>query len=202
MKDIIFIHINKCGGTSMTKSLSGFKHVYIPSNDSIKNLVHKNIWINSYKFTIVRNPYHRFLSLYEMFKRNKNQKSFNKMLEVISDDNIRYDVNSGGKTHHRKEHIKRHGLPMTHKHYGVFDNEKNILRINKVFKLEELEKAWPKIEEIIGKKLTKYKLNASNTKKEISKFTKKQLETINKIYAKDFEVFNYEKINPEDLYGA
>jgi len=53
MKDIIFIHINKCGGSSMTKSLSEFKHVYIPHNDSIKNLVHKNIWINAFKFTIV-----------------------------------------------------------------------------------------------------------------------------------------------------
>lgn len=195
MSKFIFIHINKCGGTSFKQTLKGVPNVIVPSNDQIVNLVKKDVWKESYTFTIVRNPYHRLLSLHGMLVRDRNEKSIDEILNIISNDDIKYISNSGGLDKKRKEYIKRHGLPMTHKHYGIYDNDKNVLNVNKFYKLENLENEWSHIEELLGKKLHVYNINKSNSKKDLSFFTKQQIEKINQIYSKDFEVFGYDKIN-------
>jgi hypothetical protein len=69
-KKLIFIHIPKCGGTSMEK--------FILDNIDDKSIETKHFNIDMYKstyqninsyfkFCIIRNPYDRFLSLYNYF---------------------------------------------------------------------------------------------------------------------------------------
>lgn len=195
MSNFIFIHINKCGGTSLKSSFSRTKNIKIPNNDDIKNLIKTDKWKNSFKFTVVRNPYDRILSLYGMLLRSKKIITLDEVIKIISNDNIGYLRGDGGLSPGKKQYIKRHGLPMTHPHYGIYDNETNTLRINRFFKLENINEEWNQIESLIGKKLNIVKLNSSNIKKDYTIFTKEQIEIINKVYDKDFEVFGYDKIN-------
>lgn len=195
MNNFIFIHINKCGGTSLKSSFSRTKNILIPNNDDIKNLIKTDKWKNSFKFTVVRNPYDRLLSLCGMLLRSKNKITLDEVVKIISNDSIKYLISDGGLSQGKKQYIKRHGLPMTHPHYGIYDNNTNTLNIDRFFKLENINEEWNQIEYLIGEKLNLPKLNSSNIKKDYTIFTKEQIEIINKVYEKDFEVFGYNKIN-------
>ena len=190
---IIFIHINKCGGTSMKHIVEEYSHIKIPSNDDIISLKNKNSWNESIKITFVRNPYTRLLSLFHMLKRDGYQSTLDEVIDIITNKNIKYLVSDGGLKPRSKEYIRRHGLPMTHKHYGVINDDLS-LDIDYVYKLEELQDKWDEIKQITQINKDLVKLNVSKNKNKIDVFTKKQLSKINEYYNNDFICFNYEKI--------
>jgi len=190
---IIFIHINKCGGTSMKHIVEEYNHIKIPSNDNIISLKNKKSWNESIKITFVRNPYTRLLSLFHMLKRDGYQSTLDEVIDIITNKNIKYLVSDGGLKPRSEEYIRRHGLPMTHKHYGVINDDLS-LDIDYVYKLEELQDKWDEIKQIIQINKDLVKLNVSKNKNKIDVFTKKQLSKINEYYNNDFICFNYEKI--------
>lgn len=68
--EYIFIHINKCGGTSINKILDAPADVEGSFHRTIKDYQqHKNL-DNFFKFCIVRNPYERLVSQYIHWKNN------------------------------------------------------------------------------------------------------------------------------------
>jgi len=190
---IIFIRINKCGGTSMKHIVEEYNHIKIPSNDNIISLKNKKSWNESIKITFVRNPYTRLLSLFHMLKRDGYQSTLDEVIDIITNKNIKYLVSDGGLKPRSKEYIRRHGLPMTHKHYGVMNDDLS-LDIDYVYKLEELQDKWDEIKQITQINKDLVKLNVSKNKNKIDVFTKKQLSKINEYYNNDFICFNYEKI--------
>lgn len=70
-RKIIFVHIPRTSGSSVEKAL-GVTYTEVTLNhkhmraSEIKKLVGKNIWNSYYKFSIVRNPFDRVVSLYSM----------------------------------------------------------------------------------------------------------------------------------------
>ena len=79
---VIYVHIHKCAGTSIRKTLGEYPNFVccvarpgnFPSRLS-RNYIDDSIWQNSFKFTFVRNPYSRIVSVYKMFRKFKSQKS-------------------------------------------------------------------------------------------------------------------------------
>ena len=68
-KKIIFVHIQKSGGTSVLKFFKNKKN-HNKIKDDIKYLKNKKENINNYfKFTIVRNPWDRIVSFYHYHKQ-------------------------------------------------------------------------------------------------------------------------------------
>jgi hypothetical protein len=80
----IFVHITKCGGTSVETALKKYGGEYLWNRDEMKNENHQFIhkkhalaekysltkyWKNSFKFTFVRNPWSREISAYFYRKR-------------------------------------------------------------------------------------------------------------------------------------
>ena len=178
-----FIHINKCGGTSLRNELGKYIDVKIPKTDNLINFSYSSVW-NDYKaFTIVRNPIDRILSLQGMMKILwKIDITVDEILDIVEDHNIGYSFDFA-KEFVNKNYIKRHALPMTHPHYQVYKDGK--INVERYWKLEELNEVMPEIEAFLGRKLDLKKLNASKKKQA----TKEEIKRIRQVYAKDFEVF-------------
>lgn len=185
----VFIHINKCGGTSVKKVLKYKPQIIIPRNDRLIHLSKKKEWLDYYKFTIVRNPYSRILSLRGMMIKGGNRPTIDKILTIITDDTINYRGNVKGVSY-----VKRHGLKMTHPHYCVY-GDGNLL-IDDFFKLENIDTDWLEIQKKIGVNQKLPNLNKTNSygEKDFNVFNRNQLDKINEYFYKDFEVFKYDMI--------
>lgn len=185
----LFIHINKCGGTSFTEALSRFKDVLVPANDDLVSLSNTKTWAKAKKFTIVRNPIDRVLSLQGMLKGLwEINMTVDEILDIVENDAIGHHFNFGTEYVDNPRYVKRHALPMTHPHYQVYKDGQ--INVDKYWKLEELDDVLPEIEEYLGRNIDIPKLNASKKKQA----TAKEITRIKKVYAKDFEVFYKNKL--------
>jgi hypothetical protein len=85
----VFVHIKKTGGTSLTNMVrrdnTKYDIVYHPITHSHLNEIAADTK-NLFKFTIIRNPYHRMCSLYNNVLRNR----VNKNLDAYSFDEFVY----------------------------------------------------------------------------------------------------------------
>lgn len=69
IKELWFIHIPKCGGTSIKKAI-GVNTGHQTLSSMKKSMADKH-YNNSFKFSFVRNPYSRLQSLYMFNKKHK-----------------------------------------------------------------------------------------------------------------------------------
>ena len=216
-KKIIFIHINKTGGSSVTKLFSKYinnakvhinkerglgttedysvrdKHV------TLKGYSNKISNINDYFiFTIIRNPYSRALSLYYWHRNNTNaMKSANKSITYFDPEDF-------------KGFVSRLKNPKSDDHHAVFSdkgifqytnlilNEKNICNKIKILKFENLNEIYEieELKEIIGDEkiehLNKSALSEFNYKDIYIKYPEIQ-EFVYNFWKKDFILLNYNK---------
>jgi len=68
VRPLIFVHIQKTGGTSIARALGqpvhpAYKHWFAPE---LRSLVGSEAWDNALKFTFVRNPWDRLVSWWTM----------------------------------------------------------------------------------------------------------------------------------------
>jgi len=188
LQKVIYIHINKCGGTSIKSAIRNLDNVFIPKNDNIVNLIGTPLWNSHIKISVVRNPYDRIKSLYGMLMRQGKRLSLDDMLNILTNDKIPYKTNDGFLPT-GDSYIKRHGLPMTHKHYGICNGDKII--VDKIYNLENINEHWNDIQTLIGFDV---KLPHKNTSKSnLIKLTNKQMKIIQEYYDKDFNLLGYEK---------
>jgi len=176
---IVFIHIPKCGGRSLReKTLSSYKKLgpffgEIPTE------------YNDYlKFTIVRNPYTRFISAFNMFKYGTDRfkatepnKDMLFFLDRIENKKLKYGPGP-------KETIKHHFLPQTHLYncYHLAD---------KVLRFENYSKEVKDFLVSIGIESPELiKSNVSNKQKEY-RITGNILSRVNSYYESDFKELNY-----------
>jgi hypothetical protein len=174
-KIIAFIHIPKNSGTYIREQ------ILKDTNNNILNsfwgiskridiahipFILKNNYINyniDNYYTYVRNPYHRLISAY-LYKNNINNKINFKFL--IKEKLINFKFNL------RYSYNIIHFYPQ----YLFLINKLNQIKKDiKIIKIEE------------DKDLNPHYYNLSDY------YDKETFEIVNKIYAKDFELFNYEK---------
>ena len=174
----IFIHIPKCGGTSIEKTLGGSKYGGHSFASTLK-IKYKEIWESYYTFTIVREPFSRFASAYNYLKqRNLNPALQNKNI-LLSKDINDYIVN-----YFRTDSV----LHMLPQYNFITDNDEII--VDDVFKYEELENSWKKI-------LTKLNVpikelpHMNKTKKYSIEYSKESMDILYEYYKKDFELLHY-----------
>jgi hypothetical protein len=192
--NIYFIHINKCGGTSVKNLISKYQHIILPPNDDLIEISKTPIWEITKKVAIVRNPYHRVLSLYHMLLRDNVKISLDKVIDIITNEKIKYRVKDGGLRHGTLEYIRRHGLPATHKHYSIYDHNSNKLTLDYFFKLETLNDDKQKFKEVLEIKSELPHLNKSKNMNNKKSLTEHQIQRINKYFHLDFIKFNYNKL--------
>lgn len=221
---LIYIHIPKTGGVSIeeflqsyygytrnafllnhgygtynSKSNAGFTiypHMHYPLRNLIKELNNNNIEVdNTWNiFSIVRNPYNKFISALFYAPRNdfkynyttlpENQRGYylNKSLDNYLDSDINDNYHSN---HIYPQHKFFEGTDLNYKVFKFEDGLENAL-INLGFKVKDKIKHFLNTSNYIGYKLPPYE----------TMYTKYFVEYINTTYAKDFEEFGYEMLDP------
>lgn len=155
---------------------------HLPLNLYVKKgFITKKQLSKYYSFTIIRNPYNRFLSMYKFLYHALNLSPKNFALYV---ENIFYT----------KDFRYQFFQPQ---YKFICDNkDENKIIVDKIIRFENLDKEYIKI-------IEKYKLNQLNHLNKSDniitfddfysdKFIKK---IVYKLYKKDFEIFNYKKID-------
>jgi hypothetical protein len=198
-KNILFIHIPKTGGTSIEFCLkkndketlfSDKTNSILPEKElRLKSLQHQTYQtIYKYKkllkipfddnmriISIVRNPYTRLVS--DLFWNN-----------LITENTKKEKVTKIIKNYIVNNNLDNHNIPQ----YNFLVDENDILIENiKIFKMENLNEEF---NNYLGYKLKKY--NKNKLKINYFKYlNKNSINIINDFYSKDFELFNYEKLN-------
>lgn len=175
-----FIHIPKTGGVSFRSLIKGHENV-------IQYCGHTRIKdIKTVAF--VRNPYGRIVSAYYyLITDHLLATSLPHFRELALQYN---DVNDFIMSI-EKDDLTNKILHLKPQHYWIYDYS-GILA-NRVFKIEELESIEAFIQELgIDTVLGKENTSEHPDFKDI--LTAETISEVNRIYAKDFELFNYEMI--------
>lgn len=183
----LFIHVHKCAGTSIKEAVSKIDNVFyeeLGGSDLIKHKISEEyFWFK--KFTFVRNPYSRFLSAFKMFKRRWPDIKKEEVFEIIEDKSIPYTANFFNI---KKSYIKRHTLPMSSEHYSIC-NKNGESNVDLILRFEKIEEEIKRLSEFLGADIRLPKLNSS--KNNHTSLTQEDIGKINKIYHRDFEIFDY-----------
>jgi len=190
---VIFIHIPKCAGTQIQNEIfTQNKHYKIRLHSSI-NLIKeqfKNEYNTYFKFTIVRNPYDRFISAFFYLKNNG---PFDKYKLHLKDKITNNDIYSFTRELYINKELQDiiHFIPM---YQFICDNQNNII-VDKIVYFENMN-------DDINNIFKKYNItsnfiitNTSKHKHYSEILTPELIKIINDIYDKDFEIFNYIKLN-------
>ena len=186
MKDLKFIHITKCAGTFIEDlgSKQGIKwgrfHKEYGSWHRLFKSVPKRIRAKYDWFVVVRNPYDRMLSEYYCIyggtdQFNHTKEEFNKYIQM----RIKRRSKKGDHFTEQSKYLEGAISPIY-----VVKFEKLNQGLKQLFKLYNLKIKIPTTKKNVGRK----------GKFSIRDFDRRTLDLINKVYDKDFEIFNYKKV--------
>lgn len=176
-RDFNFIHINKCGGTSI---IHGIGQKYKLHDIALERRIYLGSkWEKAFNFSVVRNPYSRIVSLYNYQIKNNYIKQ-NGQLSLYNWINEFFVQDTG-------HHSKKWRMYLKQKSWIYFEEK---LLVDNFYKLENIYNDW---NEIISQCKQPYrplrKLNATD-RDEIN-LTGAEIRLINKVFKYDFETFEY-----------
>lgn len=193
----IFIHIPRTAGSSIEKQLIGKdwwnvdkKTKHLIASQAKK--IYSEYWEEYFKFSFVRNPYSRMLSISKFNKfYYDNLKVFNGIITENHIQNYKKIFGSPVLLEYDYRFYRRKDVENeNHKPYCVYSN---ILdeKLDYIGKLETLEEDFKNICDILKIKYNKLKNIGQSSTKNVLNTEAKTI--INEIYEKDFFAFNYKK---------
>lgn len=214
----IYIHVPKCGGTSITEYLSesnkwcdieigstpfgeAIQQHYIERHNirkhipgfHLKCIVGNEVWNSYYKFATVRSPYTRFESVYNFLTTSEI---------FLNDSYARYVRNFRDINHFAAEgDMLSENVPdymFLPQVYWLGNSEdftkSKSLIVDDVFKLESINSSIDAIEKKIGLRMGGRSIPISNTSiTRLGNMTRETLTIIEDIYHLDFELLGYRK---------
>jgi len=200
-ENYIFIHIFKCGGTSIhntLKDLDKSSKMLIGGHldaECIRKYYEDNGKIdefnNKFKFSIVRNPYDWLGSTYYYIKRSTghefNTKFSNANINTFVDWFIDEAMSFKTEEHQNKYLLQKQFITENRDVNGK-------IIVDYYTKLEDISQNWQYILNQIGLKYKKLPIKNKNTKtngKYKDQFNAKSIKRIKETFAEDFNFFNY-----------
>jgi len=173
----IYIHIPKCAGTSIEKTLGGPSFGGHSFATSIRQHYPRE-WKSYYKFTIVREPLSRFASAY-YYLRNRG------VHKALQNDKIHKskDINDYVQNWYRTDNVL-HMMPQVN---FICERGKPIVD---VYKFEELETSWRTILMKLNQHYTPLPL-MNKSKDYITRYDGKSLAILREVYKEDFSLLDY-----------
>lgn len=202
----IFIHIPKNSGTAMTEAIQKINkntkilklvertgenigvdkmHLYY---EVIDKFIPKKILNEYIKFCIIRNPYNKLYSAWNFIKERHGYNNVN--------DFIKYKLNE--EFIYGKELIPRDARVHYRPQFTFIYDENEKQFVDFIIRYENLNNDIEKLNTIYNFNIPLYS-NNNIEKNYISKFNKESITKINKLYEKDFLLFNYTIIDPNSI---
>jgi chondroitin 4-sulfotransferase 11 len=178
-EDFVFIHINKCGGTSLERAL-GIPFLDHDMASERRAFLGEREWDKRFKLTLVRHPYDRVVSHY-LYERREETVGEQQLLGEFPAWLDRIE-------HANRTNPIRWDAPMRN---WITDANDNII-IDKFYKLENINAAVEDISKMIGREMTLHHIKAKTQGLPRTKFlTPEVKERIYALHKVDFETFDY-----------
>lgn len=178
-EDFVFIHINKCGGTSLERAL-GIPFLDHDMASERRAFLGEKEWNKRFKLTLVRHPYDRVIShyLYERRDEDVTEEQLHRDFPAWLD---RWEkANANGPI--------RWDAPMRD---WITDAQGNIL-VDKFYKLENINEAVDDIARATGRSMTLHHIKAKKQNADRKSFlTQDVKDRIFQTHRVDFETFGY-----------
>ncbi|MGB3166631.1 MAG: sulfotransferase family 2 domain-containing protein [Alteraurantiacibacter sp.] len=182
---VSFIHINKCGGTSVEAAM-GIPKIHDTARERVARISPAR-WRQMYTFGLVRHPYSRMCSYYEY--------SVKMGFTGLSDRHL--DVNGWiAKVFVERDYAYRNKPKMFLSCVDWLADWNGDLWVDDWFKLEELDEKWPVIKDrarISGELPRKNTTAGFSADKALEKLTQASVDALNTAFAEDFARFGYHK---------
>jgi chondroitin 4-sulfotransferase 11 len=178
----IFIHINKTAGTSIGNAIGLPIKNHLTAKEVIQKIGKKN-WQDAYKFTVVRNPWDKVVSLFE-YRRKKNK------TEIASSGMTFTDwVNlSFGPV---RDPFYYDNVKSFQAQVEWLKNDEGIIDTDFIAKFESLSSDFDQIKAATGVSANLQHLNQSHRKDYRSYYTPETRAIIAKRHAEDIAAFAY-----------
>jgi len=178
----VFVHINKTAGTSIGRAIGLSVKRHLTAKEIIAEVGKQN-WDSAYKFTVVRNPWDKVVSLYE-YRRKKNKTqiasrsiTFTEWVKLTHGQNKNSFYNNNVKSFQPQvEWLK---------------DDEGIIAIDFVARFETLHTDFEQIRTAIGNKTYLSHLNASNRKNYKEYYTNETRKIVGRWCHEDIEIFGY-----------
>jgi len=204
----IFVHIPKTAGTSIEKMIQGERYIKgWSSHQKIYEYQNDNKFNQYFKFSFVRNPYERILSVFNYYKHKGNNKELiyqpkkilNYFYKKMTTNKI-FDIDISKRMPHAFDKFCELHIKEKLDFYGrnALDTQISFLKINNnievdfIGRFEQLEKDIAYIKNYLGIKAslghqrkTKSRLHYSSFYNEFSK------KIIKEAYGEEIELFKY-----------
>lgn len=188
-QNILFIHIPKCGGSSIAAGLFKKENIAYKTYMQLSKGQHKKYMTDHhqkhatasyykkklksfddyYKFTVIRNPWERAISSYEWHQCIRAD--FDKFISIMEK-----------QQHHQVK-------PILH-----FVKENDEIIVDDIFTFAQIDKVFDKL------KLEKFHKKRRNSRKHFEELNSIQLdkldEMVNRLYKDDIEFFGFKKFEP------
>ena len=198
----LYLHINKCGGTSI---LEWMKAHGINHENLGHNIIHASEFEDDFiYFTTVRNPYNRLASHYYQWELNhfwsRDITSPDKMINKLR------EIDFYNSKMIKMEHLTG-GTCLDYRHCSkspkFFEPCSSWIKGNpgryRIFKLEEMEKVEDFIKDFAGLKhtstLAKHRARSTTTRRKTSyrlEYSKENQRFIQEVFKEDFENYGYD----------
>lgn len=181
-KKVIFIHINKTGGTSVSDAL-GLNKSHLTVKEII-DLIGEENFESSYKFAAVRNPWDKVLSHYK-YRVKTNQTDLGTKTIPFPE----WVVKTYGKN---KDPFYYDKPKMFQPQVDWLKDYHNRINVNEIMKFEDLSKEFEKVSKHLGLHINLPHLNRT-TKTNYKEFYDDHSKSIiTDWFAEDLDIFNYE----------
>jgi len=178
----VFIHINKCGGTSVEAALG------IPKLHDTARLrrlkIGRRRWEKAFTFALVRHPYSRLISFYK-YRARYNQTGLR--------DERPPDLNAWIRATLADRDPAYYDQPrMFAPCFDWVSDRNGRVIVDYIAKLETIEEQWPVIQERIGEPGALPVRNVSGNRSDREILDGEARRIIQESFRKDFEAFGYE----------
>lgn len=198
--EFIFIHIPKNAGTSISKSIGLEQTSHITIRE-IKSILSKEVFSSYFKFCFVRNPWDRFLSLYNYARLEESyyHSSVNPLKAKFGkhlDYDLLKDASFKECAYFLLDNKLKHDRTWNHWNEQIswITDEKGNKIIDFIGRVENINRDLKQVSEIINKKIKNiYELNysISNHSSYKSSYDQETANIIRTFYNNDIEAFDY-----------